>query len=54
MMMLYNAHESMVRRSEVLENRVFPERPKFLSLFRTYQNDALEGRILPNSPIESS
>jgi hypothetical protein len=51
MTLLSNAHESMVRRSRVVESLVLLERPELLSLFLTYQNEALEARTLIDSNL---
>jgi 2-polyprenyl-3-methyl-5-hydroxy-6-metoxy-1,4-benzoquinol methylase len=51
MTLLHNAHESMVRRGKLVENLVLLERPELLSLFRTYQNEALEARKLLDSSL---
>ena len=51
MTLLRNAHESMVRRGNAVENLVLLERPELLSLFSTYQNEALEARKLIDSSL---
>lgn len=51
MVSLETAEEIMARRGKIVEGLILSERPEFISLFSTYQNEAIAARKLLDSSL---